>query len=85
VATDALHKRIFNLSIFSRHGPDASVAAGRTACTGPYLMYNSLATNITAAKVITSIAVISSSISFKRKSPEFPNKNAATRIMFREG
>jgi hypothetical protein len=91
VATDALHKRIFNLSIFRRHGPDAIVASrytvgsGPTICTGRCLIKNSPATNIMAAKVTTSIAVISSSISFKRKSPEFRNKNAATRIRFRAG
>jgi hypothetical protein len=34
VATDALRQRIFNLSIFYRHGPDAIVTARRTPCTG---------------------------------------------------
>jgi hypothetical protein len=69
VAADALHQRIFNLSIFYCHGPDAIVTAGRTTCTGPavctgpWAIYNSPATNITAASAIASIAVISSSIS----------------------
>jgi hypothetical protein len=36
MATDTLHKRIFGLSIFYRHGPDAIVTAGRTTCAGPY-------------------------------------------------
>jgi hypothetical protein len=64
VAADTLHERIFNLSMFYGHGPDAIVTAGRTTCTGPDVIYNSPATNMTAARTIASIAVIISSISF---------------------
>jgi hypothetical protein len=64
VATDTLLKRIFNFPIFYRHGPDAIVTGRLTASAGAWSIYNSPATNITAARTIASIAVISSSISF---------------------
>jgi hypothetical protein len=84
VATDALLKRIFNLSIFCHHGPDAIVTARLPACAGAWSIYNSPATNITAAKTIASIAVISSSISFTGRTVlGCPQKNAATHIRFR--
>jgi hypothetical protein len=65
VAADALHERVFDISIFHCHGTDAICAAGTVGgCIGPLSIYNPPAINITAANTIANIAVTRSSTSF---------------------
>lgn len=65
VAADTLHERVFDLSIFRRHGAEAICTAGTVeACGGLFSTYNPPATSRTATSAIASIAVTSSSPSF---------------------
>jgi hypothetical protein len=65
VPADTLHERVFNLSIFYRHGAEAICAAGTVKARGGlFSTYNPPATNRTAASNIASMAVTSSSTSF---------------------
>jgi hypothetical protein len=91
MAADALHQRVFNLSVFYRNGAEAIWAAGSVGgCTGILSIYNPPAISITPANSIANIAVNSSSTSFimlRRTARDIlpTQQNVAPWIKFRTG